>query len=199
MESAAYVLRKATRELLRSASTQNLLQQGQLIQNQVIHSILYQNSKHIGVYLHLPSEVPTDRIIADIFASGRNCYVPAISGNNMDFYRIKDMDDFASLKINQWNIREPDNLQSRENPIDLGLLDLIIVPGLVFDKNFHRLGKGKGYYDRYLAKLECNFKERKIPFPFLMGLAFREQIVEKVPKEAHDYKMDLVIYIPHEE
>lgn len=143
--------------------------------------------------------MPTEYIIKDIFASGRLCYVPHITGDNMDFYRIYDLEDYNSLRTNKWNIREPDNIQNRENPITLGSLDLIIVPGLVFDKNFHRLGKGKGYYDRYLARLDADFQSRNIKFPFLMGLAFREQIVEKVPQQPHDYKMDLVIYIPQEE
>jgi len=83
--------------------------------------------------------------------------------------------------------------------VDVGLLDMIIVPGLVFDKNFHRIGKGKGYYDRYLSKLELSFKTRSIRFPYLMGVAFREQMVEQVPQEPHDYKLDYVVYIPLEE
>ncbi len=63
-------------------------------------------------------------------------------------------------------------------------MDLIIVPGVAFDKKGGRLGRGGGYYDRLLRKAG------KIP---KIGLCFREQLVEKIPMKAHDAKMDCVI------
>ena len=64
-------------------------------------------------------------------------------------------------------------------------IDLIIVPGVTFDKDGNRLGHGKGYYDRILEKL-------KVP---KIGLAFEFQIVDKVPSESHDEKLDYIIII----
>jgi len=196
---ATVALRKKTTESIKLASSYSLQQQGLIVQQEVIHSIHYKNSKHVGIYLHMPGEVPTDLIIKDIFESGRYCYVPVVSGKDLIFYRINDINDYNSLKPNRWNIREPYNLELRENPVEKGILDLVIVPGLVFDKNSNRIGKGKGYYDRFLANLKSSFSSRNILFPYLMGLAFREQVVEKVPSQPHDFPMDTVIYTQYEE
>jgi len=196
---ATSALRKKARDLIRSASSYSLQQQALLVQREVIHSIPYMNSKHVGIYIHMQGEVSTDLIIKDIFESGRYCYVPVVSGKDINFYQINDINDYNSLKPNRWNIREPENLELRENPVEKGLLDLIIVPGLVFDKNSNRIGKGKGYYDKFLANLKSNFSIRNLSFPYLMGLAFREQVVEKVPIQPHDFPLDTVIYLQYEE
>lgn len=69
-------------------------------------------------------------------------------------------------------------------------LDLILIPGLAFTKNGKRLGRGKGYYDRFLAKCFRKFKTR----PFTLGLAFREQIVSDIPTTDTDVIIDQVLY-----
>jgi len=83
-------------------------------------------------------------------------------------------------------------------PIDCGQktalqsrnIDLIIVPGLAFTKSGERLGKGRGYYDRYLAKLRNKFGT-SVKF---VGICFREQVVESTLSQKHDVAMDLVIF-----
>ena len=70
-----------------------------------------------------------------------------------------------------------------------GGLDLIFMPGLGFDKEGNRLGRGKGYYDAYLKR--CAQQHAK---PYTMALAFKEQICLQVPVEEHDVKVDEVLY-----
>ncbi|CAF4837785.1 unnamed protein product, partial [Rotaria magnacalcarata] len=79
-------------------------------------------------------------------------------------------DDLDSLPMTKWNIRQP-NLDDHTREIATNNIDLIIVPGLGFTLDGSRLGHGKGYYDRYLNSLNGNF--------YTIGLAFREQILEK--------------------
>ncbi|MBX2841160.1 MAG: 5-formyltetrahydrofolate cyclo-ligase [Flammeovirgaceae bacterium] len=66
-----------------------------------------------------------------------------------------------------------------------GEIDLIIIPGLGFDKKNNRLGFGAGYYDKFLQSQ---------PKAIKMGIAYPFQVLEKIPSEPHDIKMDLVIY-----
>lgn len=67
---------------------------------------------------------------------------------------------------------------------DYDLIDVAIVPGMAFDREGHRLGRGKGYYDRFLAQL---------PHIYKIGICFPFQLVDKVPADVHDILMDEVI------
>lgn len=71
-----------------------------------------------------------------------------------------------------------------------GGLDLIFLPGLGFDKDGNRLGRGKGYYDTYLKRC-VQHQEVK---PYTMALAFKEQICPQIPVDEHDMKVDEVLY-----
>jgi 5-formyltetrahydrofolate cyclo-ligase len=65
-------------------------------------------------------------------------------------------------------------------------LDLMLIPGVGFDRQGNRLGRGAGYYDRFLSSMPNR--------PFLVGLAFQEQLLDEVPTERHDVPMDIVLY-----
>lgn len=69
-------------------------------------------------------------------------------------------------------------------------LDLVLTPGLAFTRNGKRLGTGKGYYDRFLARCFRKFKK----YPFTLGLAFKEQIVSDIPATNTDIIIDQVLY-----
>ncbi len=72
----------------------------------------------------------------------------------MEMVRVRSLQDYQSLPINSWGIPEPLSGDNRETAHNYGGLDLIIMPGLVFDRQRTRLGYGKGYYDRYIASLD---------------------------------------------
>uniref|UniRef100_A0A6B2LK59 5-formyltetrahydrofolate cyclo-ligase n=1 Tax=Arcella intermedia TaxID=1963864 RepID=A0A6B2LK59_9EUKA len=175
-------MRKDMKERLSQVTPSSIESQGADIQRKVLSSNQYQNSKHIAVYLHTKLEVPTLEIIKNIFDSGKYCYVL------IQFYRIYNLSDLNSLPTNRWNIKEPDLDRPRENPLESGLLDLMIIPGLGFDLNRYRLGKGKGYYDRFINQFSA--KHHK---PYLMAVCLLEQLVPQIPTEPHDVQMDQVI------
>ncbi|KAI7892753.1 5-formyltetrahydrofolate cyclo-ligase [Mucor mucedo] len=91
-------------------------------------------------------EIMTSKIIYQLLNSDKNCFIPRCTKNNMDMLKITSIDDFESLPINKWNIPEPPLDQVRENALsnDGPGLDLILVPGVAFDKNNNRIGHGKG-------------------------------------------------------
>lgn len=71
----------------------------------------------------------------------------------------------------------------------LGLLDLVITPGLGFTTQGLRLGRGMGYYDRFFKKCKNELPR----FPYTIGLAFYEQILPDIPIEEHDFSLDLIV------
>ncbi|WP_297890539.1 5-formyltetrahydrofolate cyclo-ligase, partial [Sulfurihydrogenibium sp.] len=90
---------------------------------------------------------------------------------------IKDLD---SLVIGYAGIREPVGHEVQPEKVDL-----IVVPAVVYDKEGHRIGYGKGYYDRFLPKLRYDCLK--------VGFAYDFQVVEKIPHQPHDFKVDVVI------
>ncbi|MED4754230.1 5-formyltetrahydrofolate cyclo-ligase [Brevibacillus choshinensis] len=84
------------------------------------------------------------------------------------------------LKQGVYGIWEPDPALAQE--ADLSKLDAVLVPGVAFDREGGRMGYGGGYYDRFLAALGSR--------PFLVGIAFSMQVIDKVPREPHDICLD---------
>ncbi|CAG8572573.1 28184_t:CDS:2, partial [Gigaspora margarita] len=121
-----------------------------IVTEKVFSSQEYLSSTHVSVYLSFPkAEISTKSIILDIFNKGKICYVPRWDGDYMEMVKLESLNDYSSLKVNKWNIPEPDHDQNRDIATQL---DLILMPGLAFDLHRNRLGHGKGYYDKYLTK-----------------------------------------------
>uniref|UniRef100_A0A7S4JL58 5-formyltetrahydrofolate cyclo-ligase n=2 Tax=Paramoeba aestuarina TaxID=180227 RepID=A0A7S4JL58_9EUKA len=109
----------------------------------------------------------------------------------MKFVRVEGKEDLESFVKNKWGIPEPPNPDEREDIYSSGgHLDLILCPGLGFDTQNQRLGRGKGYYDRYIQKAISSSH----PPPKLIGIALKEQKVDSVPTDAHDIPMDEVLF-----
>lgn len=102
---------------------------------------------------------------------------PRIEGEHIQFYQAS----LATMIPNQWGIREPNPQQHK--PVAIQSLQGVCVPGLAFDSEGYRLGRGKGYYDRALQ----NYRGKKT------GVAFSWQIVEEVPRESFDIRMDAIV------
>ncbi|CEP13330.1 hypothetical protein [Parasitella parasitica] len=114
------------------------------------------------------------------------------------FQAINDIEDFRSLPMNKWNIPEPPLDQPRADAIDDNYgngLDLILVPGVAFDKAKNRIGHGKGYYDRYIKKCNIWADEHGIDRPKTIALSLNEQILEvgAIPLEETDEKLDFIL------
>ena len=102
--------------------------------------------------------------------------VPKIINGNMSFYRIQS---FKDLTIGTFNILEPTS-----NELICTTEGLMIMPGVVFDKNCHRIGYGKGFYDRYL---------KNYPQLNKIAVAYDLQVVDHIQSEAHDINPHFVI------
>ena len=114
-----------------------------------------------------------------------------MGSNRMDMVRLHDLEDYNKLPVTKWNIKQPSDDDDREEALDSEEgLDLILIPGLAFTKAGERCGRGKGYYDTYLAKVQ----QKQRIHPTTVALAFKEQILEEVPTDDHDVRIDQVLF-----
>ena len=134
----------------------------------------------ILLYLHMRSEVETSYLLESQLSSDRLVGLPRVEEQNLKIYQIQNPD--IQFQSHKWGMKEPDPDQCTS--LDSNFLDMILVPGCVFDKFGYRLGYGGGFYDRLLAN--C-------PRALLVGLAFSVQIVDLLPSEDWDYPVDFIL------
>lgn len=134
----------------------------------------------IVAYYSLPDEVCTHGFINELVAQGKKVYLPkVISAEAMVLCQYTGAD---SLKEGAYGIMEPVGCEMSENE----RIDVVLVPGMAFDGSGNRLGRGKGYYDRFLSQLST-------PRPKLIGVCFDFQKVDIVPTEKCDIPVDVVV------
>ncbi|MBW1635585.1 MAG: 5-formyltetrahydrofolate cyclo-ligase [Deltaproteobacteria bacterium] len=141
-------------------------------------------AKNIFSYVSFRSEVATLELINSLLNKGKIVTVPItrIKEKRLDAIRITNPE--SDLVPGYCDIPEPNEelcLQQKANPADI---DVILLPGSVFDKRGGRFGYGGGYYDRFVSS---------IPGAVRVGLAFDLQIIEKAPLQPHDEILDFVI------
>lgn len=138
------------------------------------------NSEIIAITISKHPEVDTYEIIEDLWRLGKKVAVPKCNPKlrTMDFYIITQ---FSQLETVYMDLKEP--IPSETVHVCPKEIDVLIVPGIVYDKNGYRIGYGGGYYDRYLTQFHGT----------LISLAFELQMVKEVPKESHDIPVDIII------
>ena len=137
-----------------------------------------QSAQTILMFHSLPDEVNTHEVINLLAAQGKTVLLPVVSGKtNMMLRRYTSPDD---LHIGPFSIMEPIGKPFN----DYDQIELAVIPGIAFDEEGHRLGRGRGYYDRFLTLL---------PHAYKLGLCFDFQKVEHVPTDANDITMDEVL------
>ena len=175
------LLRKEVLHKRNSMSHFEISTKSKLIQQKLIGSPVFNQSKSIGLYLAIGSEVQTRGIINYALDLAKTVSLPRIISNDLRFY-VLDQTDFEknSFDVNKFGIKEP-KIDNR--PADF--IDLLIIPGIVFDTYGFRIGYGYGYYDKYLTINK---------FSKSIGLAYDFQFIKKpIPILPHDRKIDVLI------
>jgi 5-formyltetrahydrofolate cyclo-ligase len=190
-------LRRAVRKRLGTLAPDAQHTQSQRVWDRLRALPLFEGSKHVAVYLSVPGEIDTRPIVEHILSQpGMVCYVPHTEEGEMKMLSVASLEDLNTFEChNNWGILEPpaDSIKHRTEAAEGGKLDLILVPGLAFSRSGQRLGKGKGYYDRYIAHAERIAEQHNRPRPHLVGLGFTEQLEEDIPTLPHDRTLDLVL------
>ncbi|XP_030620760.1 5-formyltetrahydrofolate cyclo-ligase [Chanos chanos] len=193
LRAAKQALRKEIKKRVALLSDHEKLRQSHVVSQKLFKHPRYQSSQRIAVFLSMHDEVRTEVIIEDMFKRGKVCFIPKYltNSNHMDMLRLTSPEDMSTLPLTSWNIRQPgDNDTDREEALATGGLDLILMPGLGFDRNGNRLGRGKGFYDSYLERCMTHPKGK----PYTIALAFKEQICQEVPVDDNDIHIDEVLY-----
>ncbi|GFE57851.1 5-formyltetrahydrofolate cyclo-ligase [Geobacter sp. AOG1] len=133
----------------------------------------------LALYAPVHNEVDTSLVLSTALDNGKKALYPVVTGSSLEFRLVTGNEDFQA---GAFSIREP----AVSCPVmAIGKADIIVVPGVAYDLTGHRIGYGKGFYDKALHQLEGE--------GHLVGFCFDFQVVEALKDEPHDVRMDLII------
>lgn len=135
-------------------------------------------SDNILIYNSLPDELSTRRFL-DKWASGKRFYLPRVNGLDLELLPYER----TSMRMGAFRIEEPEG----DDITDPQQMELIIVPAVAYDRAGNRVGRGKGYYDRLLARTKA----------FTVGVAYDFQLVDEIDTDEFDIPVDMVITETH--
>ena len=141
----------------------------------------YVRAEVIMVFLSLPNEIDTTPIVLRAWQDHKRVLAPKVSWNQRRMIPVEIRSLTEDLQISHFGIREP----VAGIPFPISLIDLVIVPGLGFDEFGNRLGRGRGFYDRFLAHPEFAGTA--------CGLAFEEQLCPNLPAGPLDRRVSLLV------
>jgi 5-formyltetrahydrofolate cyclo-ligase len=144
--------------------------------NNILGMERYKAAKTILLYSPLTDEADVSPISNVAYGNGKTVLLPKVVVDDLELHIYKGV---YTLERGAFGILEP----TGEVFLDYNQIELAIVPGMAFDKAGHRLGRGKGYYDRLLTRLTQAHK---------IGVCFQFQYLDTVPSEAHDVCMDSI-------
>jgi 5-formyltetrahydrofolate cyclo-ligase len=173
-------LRKQLIMVRRSISPESIFRKSRHIQALLFSIEAYQHAGCVGFYISSGHEVETHAMINDCFSMGKRVVVPKC-GKKEGEMTLCEINSFDDLLPGAYGILEPCD---PVHGIALDEIDVLIVPGVGFDRAGHRLGQGGGYYDVLLSSK---------PGLVVVGLAFSIQVVDVIPVEPHDVTVDIIV------
>lgn len=145
----------------------------------------YKDAKGIFIYISYGTEINTKGIIKKALSENKKIYVPRTEFDTRTMDAVEII-SFDNLIESSYGILEPSKEEQEINPNEL---DLIVVPGVAFDRNGGRMGYGAGFYDRYFKKIHKENAKRITK----LALAYDFQVVDKVPMNKQDIPVDYII------
>lgn len=173
-------IRKKVLSLRDSISLEEKKIKDQKIRDIIIHLPEFKKAQRVLFYASYKSEVDTFALMRYSISMKKSIALPKVNRKTFQL-QIFDVRDLSEVSPGYQNIPEPNLPEDRM--LTMKDIDLVIVPGVAFDESCNRLGYGKGCYDKMLI-------DRCVP---IIALAYEEQIVDKIPAELHDIKMDKIV------
>ena len=140
-----------------------------------------QQAENILCFAGYKSEVSTTELIVSLLNRDKRVFLPRVDGDEMEFYRIQGLQDFEE---GYKGILEPSMSCTEVFRGPVSKETVMLMPGAVFAKDGSRIGYGKGFYDRYLAKHDIMNR---------IALCFSSQLLESIPSDAHDKKASVIV------
>lgn len=176
-------LRDKIKEKLQLQSKEERLRKSLEISKKLFYLKEFKEAKAVMFYVSKDGEVETRQMIMKALASGKKIVVPHINRRNKEMQACQIEDISRELCPGPYGIHQP--REDFKKPLGLESIDMVIVPGVAFSQDGQRLGRGGGYFDRFLRQLP-----KKV---FRVGLAFNFQIVESIPSFSHDESVNVVL------
>jgi len=144
----------------------------------------YRQAGTILGYMNFGAEFASELWIRQVLEDGKKLALPRVNHHTsqLDLYRVEDMEN--QLEPGLWGIREP-VVERCERLTTLNEVEFVLLPGVAFTRDGARLGYGRGFYDKLLARMTIQ--------PALVAAAFELQIVEQIPQESTDVKVEWII------
>lgn len=176
-------LRAEILEKRKNISREELEKKSSSIAKSLFSTDYYKRSNYIMAYIDFRNEVKTEEIVKTALKEGKNVVIPISVVENKQLILSQLFNYDKELEASTYGILEPKSEFVRE--IHPELIDLILVPGVAFDRRGYRIGYGGGYYDRFLSKIH-----KSVP---KVALAFNLQITPHIKEGKYDIPVDYVI------
>ncbi len=177
------LLRKRILVLRRSQSSQEIERKSDEIKRKLFAFSIFCKAQTVLFYLAMRDEVQTKEMIKEALRLGKRIAVPLVEWQKKEILPSELKDYNKELEVGMQGILQPK--KNFYHPLPLDDIDLVIVPGLIFDREGNRLGFGAGFYDRFLKKVSLGAKSA--------ALAFELQLVDNIPSQSYDIAVDYII------
>ena len=176
-------IRKEIFNKLRKQNKEERALKSKAIEKRLFSSKGFSKASVVMFYVSREEEVDTHHMIEETLRNGKRVVIPfsVIETNQIIASELINLKE--DLELGPYGIYQPKKTALRKIPLEK--IDLVIVPGVAFDGENNRLGRGKGYYDRFLKKLP--------PETITIGLCFDFQLIDYLPKDSHDFPVSRVI------
>nr|WP_320010926.1 5-formyltetrahydrofolate cyclo-ligase [uncultured Desulfobulbus sp.] len=155
------------------------------VQSRLLSSVAIMQFQHFFIYCSYRTEVDTSKLICQLLTMGKTVSVPLVRTQTASMDAVVLRDPSLELVAGYKGIPEPRSNLVPERLLDPRKVEVVLLPGSVFDHSGNRLGYGGGYYDRFLAN--------QAPQALRVGLAYKLQLVELLPAQHHDIPMDFLV------
>ena len=179
--SSKSVIRRQLRDLLAGMSEADRHAKSLAACSLIAASPEFAQARVIMLYLSMPTELDTASLALKAWQQGKTVVVPKVSWDQRRMLPVEINSLHASMTTTGPGVREP----IAGKPVPTEFVDLVVVPGLGFTKSGYRIGRGMGFYDRFLAQGEF--------IGISCGLAFDEQIVTDLPVLDHDIPLSMLV------
>jgi 5-formyltetrahydrofolate cyclo-ligase len=185
-----HIIRKKVQTILQNMSPEDIRKKSALISRRLFQTNWWNEAGIILGFCSIEGEVETEEIIKTAIAEAKMVVVPRVQGEDLIFHQIRDLNNEEDFVLSDWGIKEPCDFLPALDPANIpSQTCLIVTPGLAFDKQKNRLGRGGGFYDRFL----CQIRACDCLTICAIGVCFSEQLLEHVPVGSHDCPVDGVI------
>ncbi len=175
-------LRSLLAAQLKQITPSQRLEWSQKVCEGILASSWYRGAASLFVFLSDPQEPDLGEVVRACLGSGRTVCAPRMDWATSVMQACEVLDPARDVVASRYGLTEP---AAHCRVVAPGTIDLVLIPGIAFDRSGNRLGRGGGFYDRFLAQSELRARR--------LGVAFDLQIVPDVPSERHDARMDAVV------